>query len=292
MTGFSSVRGEWGDFSWVWDIRAVNARGFDVRLRLPDWIEGLDAPVRAAVGQRVTRGNVTVTLKVVRETNAVSERLDEAALDRVLSQMAQIEAVAARAGLVLNKASAADVLGMRGVLVSDATEDDATPLTKALVADLPALVGSFDTMRQSEGDALAEVLGTQLEKIAALTAEAGALAQARKAQVADKLRENLARVLDNSDGADEQRVAQELALIAVKTDVTEETDRLTAHVAAARDLLAAENAVGRKLDFLAQEFNREANTLCAKAQSSDLTRVGLDLKATIDQMREQVQNLE
>ncbi len=131
-----------------------------------------------------------------------------------------------------------------------------------------------------------------MQRIETLTSEAADLAEARKDQMAEKLRENLARVLDNTEGADPDRVAQELALIAVKTDVTEEIDRLRAHVAAARALLAEAGAVGRKLDFLTQEFNREANTLCSKAQSAELTRVGLDLKAIIDQMREQVQNVE
>jgi len=286
------LRGEWGGYSWAWDMRAVNARGLDLRLRLPDWIEGLDAPVRAAVTGVVRRGNVTLGLKLVRDAAETSERLDQATLGRVLDQMAQIDAAAAEAGLALAKASAADILGLRGVLVNDTGADDIDPLIKAISADLPALVAAFDAMRQTEGAALAEVMHQQLDRIAALTAEAAELAEARKGQMADRLRENLARVLDNSDGADAGRVAQELAMIAVKTDVTEEIDRLGAHVAAARDLLSADQAVGRKLDFLAQEFNREANTLCSKAQSPDLTRVGLDLKATIDQMREQVQNVE
>ena len=292
MTGFATLRGELGPYSWAWDMRAVNARGLDLRLRLPDWIEGLDVPVRAAVTGVVARGNVTLGLKLTRDAGESSERVDAATLDRVLGQMAQIDAAAAEAGLVLAKASAADILGLRGVLVSDTGEDDIGPLAKAITADLPALVAGFDAMRQAEGAALADVMRVQLGRIAALTAEAAVLAEARKGQMADRLRENLARVLENSDGADAGRVAQELAMIAVKTDVTEEIDRLGAHVAAARDLLAAAEAVGRKLDFLAQEFNREANTLCSKAQSPDLTRVGLDLKATIDQMREQVQNVE
>jgi uncharacterized protein (TIGR00255 family) len=147
-------------------------------------------------------------------------------------------------------------------------------------------------MRQTEGEALAGVLTSQLDQVASLTEQAAELAAQRKDKMADALRENLARVMDNTQGADPDRVAQELALIAVKADITEEIDRLIAHVAAARDLLGQDGAVGRKLDFLMQEFNREANTLCSKAQSADLTSVGLELKAVIDQMREQVQNIE
>ena len=292
MTGFAALKGAAQGFSWAWDIRSVNARGLDVRMRLPDWLEGLDQAVRAAVSGVAARGNVTVGLKLTRDETAAGERIDPAALNRALAQLSRVAAAAESAGLALAPPTAADILGQRGVVVSDTAEADPAPLAKALAADLPDLVAAFDAMRQAEGAALASVLAGQLEHIAARTAEAAGLAEARKDQMAERLRDQLARVLDNSDGADPARVAQELALIAVKTDVTEEIDRLQAHVAAARALLATDGAVGRKLDFLMQEFNREANTLCSKAQSTDLTGVGLDLKATIDQMREQVQNVE
>lgn len=292
MTGFATLRGALDGYDWVWDMRAVNARGLDIRLRLPDWVEGLDQPVRGMLSKALARGNVTLGLKLSREAGAGAERVDADALARVLGQMAQIEEAATGAGVDLARATAADILALRGVLTSDSDDEDSAALAKALLTQLPDLIDAFKSMRATEGAALAEVLAGQLDRIAALTAEAAELAEARKDQMAAKLRENLARVLDNSDGADEGRVAQELAMIAVKTDVTEEIDRLGAHVAAARDLLASDQPVGRKLDFLSQEFNREANTLCSKAQSPDLTRVGLDLKATIDQMREQVQNVE
>ena len=292
MTGFATANGNFGTYSWVWDIRAVNARGLDIRLRLPDWIAGLDQTVRAAITKAATRGSITVALKMSRDAGAGTERLDGQALERVLDHMIEIEVAAAAAGLTLARPTAADVLASRGVLVSDTDDEALAPLLKALTGELPALVAAFDAMRQTEGAALAGVISGQLDAIAGLTAEAAVLAEARKDQMAEKLRENLVRVLDNTDGADAGRVAQELALIAVKTDVTEEIDRLVAHVVAARVLLASGEAVGRKFDFLAQEFNREANTLCSKAQSGALTTVGLDLKATIDQMREQVQNVE
>ncbi|MCP3971154.1 MAG: YicC family protein [Rhodobacteraceae bacterium] len=291
MTGFATIRGEALGFCWVWEARSVNARGLDIRLRLPDWIDGLDQAVRGVLGKAVARGNVSASLKLVRDAAGGAERLDEDALARALTQMAGIDAAAA-AGLTLARPSAADILGLRGVLTSESPDEDTAPLLAALTVDLPELTTAFDAMRQAEGRALGQVITGQLDRIAALTAEAADLAEARKDQTAARLRENLARVLDNAEGADEARVAQELAMIAVKTDVTEEIDRLQAHVQAARDLLASRDAVGRKLDFLAQEFNREANTLCSKSQSPDLTRVGLDLKATIDQMREQVQNVE
>ncbi len=292
MTGFAATKGNAVGYSWNWDIRSVNARGLDIRTRLPDWIEGLDQPVRAAVSKTVARGNVTVGLKLARDEGAACEEVDPAALARILGQLKQVEAAAAEAGLSFAKPTVTDVLAARGVLVSNASETDVAPLAKAITAGLPDLVNAFDQMRQAEGAALKDVLLGQLATIQDLTTEAAELAEARKDQMADRLRENLARILENSDGADEARVAQELAMIAVKTDVTEEIDRLGAHVTAARELLETDGPIGRKLDFLSQEFNREANTLCSKSQSTDLTRVGLDLKATIDQMREQVQNVE
>lgn len=292
MTGFAVAAGECVGWTWAWDMRAVNARGYDLRLRLPDSVPWLDKLARDTVGAVVKRGNVTLSLRLTRAGAEAGETLDMDALMRVLGHLAAIDAAAEEAGIGLARATAADILAMRGVLGTAAPEDNMKGLSDALKADLPGLVADFDAMRKEEGTALRGVLQTQLDRIATLTQESAALAEDRKDAQAARLRENLARVMDNTDGADPDRVAQELALIAVKTDVTEEIDRLTAHVAAARALLQAGEAVGRKFDFLAQEFNREANTLCSKAQSNDLTRVGLDLKAVIDQMREQVQNVE
>ena len=304
MTGMATLRAQWSHpdqnpdqenapgWNWVWDIRSVNARGLDIRLRLPDWIEGLEAPVRAAITKGTVRGNVTLGLRLSREATQATEKLDLEALNRVMDHLAVIAAEAQRAGVALVPVTAVDLLSLRGVLISHSGEEDTAPLAKAILASLPDLLASFEAMRQSEGAALAAVLGAQLDRIEALTRQAADLAEARKDQMGDRLRENMARILDNAEGMDPARVAQELALIAVKTDVTEEIDRLGAHVSAARDLLAQEGPVGRKLDFLSQEFNREANTLCSKSQATELTRVGLDLKATIDQMREQVQNVE
>jgi uncharacterized protein (TIGR00255 family) len=268
----------------------------DIRLRLPDWVEGLEAPVRAAITKGTARGNVTLGLRLSRDSAQTSEKLDLEALARAMDHLKRITVEARRAGVTLAPATAVDLLSLRGVLVSHSGEEDTGPLVRAILASLPGVLSAFEAMRQSEGAALASVLGLQLDKIEALTGQAAELAEARKDQMGEKLQENLARILENAEGMDPARVAQELALIAVKTDVTEEIDRLGAHVTAARDLLAQtgpeKGPVGRKLDFLSQEFNREANTLCSKSQSAALTRVGLDLKATIDQMREQVQNVE
>ncbi|WP_226782241.1 YicC/YloC family endoribonuclease [Oceaniglobus trochenteri] len=293
MTGFAAAQGAFSDWSWSWDIRSVNGRGLDLRLRVPDWIEGLETEIRPLLQGAVARGNVTLSLRVVRAGQAAGVRIDAEALARTLDQIAAVEEAAMARGVNIVAPSATDILSQRGILEAPSSEaEDTAPLRKALVADFPALLADFNAMRAREGAALHGVLTAQIDQIADLTQEAGALGAERADRMAAQLRENLARVLDNSQGADSDRVAQELALIAVKADITEELDRLRAHVEAARELLADDGPVGRKLDFLTQEFNREANTLCSKSQHPGLTRVGLALKTTIDQMREQVQNVE
>src|SRR3989338_4341223 len=228
MTGFAAARGQGAGHSWAWDIRAVNGKGLDLRLRVPDWIDGLELALRGELSRALQRGNVSLSLKVARD------------------------------GL-------AD--GAEGMRVN-------TPALASVLA------------------ALHSVITGQLDRIATLAADAATEAQARRDAAATTLRDALTRVLANAEGVDETRLAQELALIAVKNDVTEELDRLSAHVDAARLLLAESAPVGRKFDFLMQEFMREANTLCSKSQALALTRIGLDLKTVIDQMREQVQNVE
>jgi uncharacterized protein (TIGR00255 family) len=274
-------------------VRSVNGKGLDLRLRLPEGIDGLEPLVRAELVRRVQRGTVSLTLKLTREAGAEPVRVNRAVLAAVLSGLAEVTAAAAGRGLDLCAPSAAEVLGLPGVLDrSPAEPDDTEPLRRALMADLPPLLDAFTAARSAEGAALVAVLGTQIDLIAALTADAAAEALLRRDAMGQSLQQSLARVLAGAAGVDQTRLAQELALIAVKADVTEELDRLTAHIAAARALLADPGPVGRRFDFLAQEFNREANTLCSKAQSIALTRIGLDLKTVIDQMREQVQNVE
>ena len=294
MTGFAARRGAGLGYAWVWDLRSVNGKGLDLRLRVPDWIDGLEPAIRAEVQKAATRGNVSLTLKVAqddgREENAF--RLNEGALAAALGAVARVEAAAMDSGVTLRQPTAADVLTLRGVIDATAQDTDTAPLRAALLADLPGLLADFQTMRAAEGQALAAVLTGQLGQIASLTAAAQAETAARAVTQADTLRDGLARIMAATDAVDPARLAQELALLAVKTDVTEELDRLAAHVEAARAHVADPAPVGRKLDFLMQEFMREANTLCSKAQSLALTRIGLDLKTVIDQMREQVQNVE
>ncbi|MDG1473060.1 MAG: YicC family protein [Ascidiaceihabitans sp.] len=292
MTGFASATGAHDVYSWSWELRSVNSKGLDLRLRVPDWIDGLEVDLRKSLAAVAARGNVTLSLRVMREDSTGQVSVNADMLASILTAMAEIEEQAMDRGVSLAPSKASDIAAMRGVLDQTTADQDTKPLAAALIAQSATVIQSFDEMRQSEGAALDAVMHAQLSEIETLTAEAATIALARLPEVTANLRRNIANVMDNVDGVDEQRIAQELALLAVKSDVTEEIDRLGAHVTAARDLLAAGGSVGRKLDFLMQEFNREANTLCSKAQNTDLTRVGLALKALIDQMREQVQNVE
>ena len=292
MTSFASGKGALGAYSWSCELRSVNAKGLDLRLRVPDWLDGLEAALRADLGKALNRGNVTLSLKVSRDEGGGTLALNPAAMAAVLDALTALEAEALERGLTLAPTSAGELLAQRGMMEAASAEDDTAPLSAAIRAAFPTLLEAFLQMRRDEGAALAEVLAGQISRIEELTATTATLAEARKEAMAETLKSNLARVLDSAAGADPDRVAQELALIAVKADVTEEIDRLGAHIKASRDLIAAGGPVGRKLDFLTQEFNREVNTICSKSQSVELTTVGLDMKAVIDQLREQVQNVE
>lgn len=292
MTGFAAAKNNGAGASWSWELRSVNAKGLDLRIRVPDWIEGLEAQLRARVSRSLSRGSVTLNLRLSREESGGEMAVNQPALGAVLDAMADVETQAQQRGMTLAPATAADILSLRGVLEARSIDAETDVLRKRLLVDFEPLLDAFRNMRTAEGRAIHPVLSEQLNQVGSLVEQACAAAQARSTEQRQIMATALARVMDNAGAADESRVAQELAMIAVKSDITEELDRLRAHVAAARELLDADGPVGRKLDFLCQEFNREANTLCAKAQSTALTRIGLDLKTVIDQMREQVQNVE
>jgi uncharacterized protein (TIGR00255 family) len=293
MTGFGDLQGSCGGLGWTWEVRSVNGRGLDVRVRLPEGFESLDSPVRAAVRSGVARGTVSVGLRVVRDAGASTPRLNAEALEAAISSALRTGEAASRAGLDLAPMTAADLLAVRGVLETNTDVAASTgEALAAMTAQIGPLVAALNAARAAEGMALAAVLAAQIDRIGDLAAAARASAEARAAGAGDLLRSRMEALLSGVAELDGDRLAQELALLAVKSDVTEELDRLDGHVAAARGLLGAEGPAGRKLDFLMQEFNREANTLCSKAQSSELTAIGLDLKVVIDQMREQVQNVE
>ena len=293
MTAYANRSGQSDGTSWSWELRGVNARGLDLKLRLPDGLGGLESMARAALTTALVRGSITLNLRLSRGDVATALALDQAQLDRVLQALEQVQQRAFAIGVTLAQATAADVLNHRGVIVPGQAQDaDDTPLISMLQADLHVLLQEFLAMRRAEGASLLQVMTGQLDQIDTLIFAAAQTAAARRPEVQANLTAALRRVASDLAPLDPSRMLQELALLAIKSDITEEIDRLSAHVTAARALLADAGPVGRKLDFLAQEFNREANTLCAKAQSTDLTRIGLDLKAVIEQLREQVQNVE
>lgn len=292
MTAFASRVGALGDSTWSWELRSVNGRGLDLRVRLPEGFSVIEVAGRAALKKQINRGTLTLNLRLSQGDQKADLSVDPTQLDAVLRALDTVQDRAFEIGVTLAQPTAADVLMQRGVLVAGQPAEQSDDLAKALQTDLTALIADFVAMRVAEGAALHDIIAGQIDQIADLTVQATAAASARQADVQTNLTVALQRVLHDLADADPDRVAQELAVLAVKSDVTEELDRLRAHVAAARALLASGAPAGRKLDFLAQEFNREANTLCAKAGAPDLTAIGLDLKAVIDQMREQIQNVE
>ena len=296
MTGFAAASGEMeidsDTYSFQWDLRSVNGRGMDLRLRLPDGLDGLEAALRRRLTSAIARGSVSLSLRLARSDRAAALRLDTVALDAALELVTTAETRAAECGVALAPMTAADLLGMRGVLDTRNEPADPEPLIAALLDQLDPLLKAFDAARAREGHALRQVLDGQITQIETLSRAARDMAETRRSDQAEALRAALARFGEAAPAVDQGRIEQELALIAVRSDLTEELDRLDAHCTVARAHLESGVPIGRKLDFLMQEFNREANTLCSKSQHAPLTRIGLDLKTVIDQMREQVQNVE
>lgn len=290
MTAFASVNGSADTLTWAWEIRSVNGRGLDIRTRIADGFEALEPVVRKDVGAACKRGTITVGLKVKRGSVVRGAQLNAEAMERALDAA---RVTAGAAGGEVAPLDVAGILALPGVFTfQDGEQDDLSALVPKVQEDLKTAIASFCAARAAEGAALKGILTDQVSEIERLCAAAAEVLDARRDHVAETLKTNVARVLDATDAVDEARIAQELALIAVKADVAEELDRLGAHVTAAHELLAADGPMGRKFDFLTQEFNREANTLCSKANFTALTSIGLDLKTVIDQMREQVQNVE
>ena len=293
MTGYASMQGAAEGWTWNGEIKAVNGRSLDLRFRLPD-IEGLEAALRKMLQARLARGNVTINLKLARDEGAQRATVNTAGLNNALAVITKINETAKDAGITLRSVTAADIAGMRDVLEFAETGRDAdvADLRAALLKGFEECLATFDADRAREGRALCDVLADQIARVEGLVADAAVAVGDREAAARANLERGLARILETTDVPDETRLMQELAILAVKTDITEELDRLTTHIQAARDLLQQDTPIGRKFDFLMQEFNRETNTLCSKSQSSALTAIGLDLKSVIDQMREQVQNIE
>lgn len=293
MTGYARAEGRDAQMSWVWEAKSVNGRGLELRCRLPAGHDALEVAAREVAARKLKRGNVQVSLTVSRVAEIASLRVNHELLDQLLVLVDDL----GPAHQNIAPARWDGMLSIKGVLEQgdgDAADADALRAARegAMKASLDVALDNLAAMRLSEGARIQSVLLGQLDEIAVLADRAAACAALRPDAVRERLRHQVSAILESVPALSEERLAQEVALIAVKADVREELDRLRAHVAAARDLMKAGGAVGRKLDFLSQEFNREANTLCSKSSDVELTRVGVDLKAVIDQFREQVQNIE
>src|ERR1043166_8535599 len=288
MTGFARAEAAIGDRQWVWELRSVNGRGLDIRCRLPNGYDALDPIVRAAVGERCRRGNVSVNLTESRQPRprlAISRE----ALEQVLAMLAELK----EDGRLAAEAPRLDgLLALPGVIERVDEEDDPAAAIDLLTRRLNQALDALKTMRLAEGQRLVALARAHVEEIERLTDAARRIAATQPEAIAERLRQQLEALLGQSPLPGPERLAQEAALLAAKADVREELDRLSAHVAAVRALIQGGGAIGRKFDFLCQEFNREANTLCSKAADVELTRIGLDLKGAVERMREQVRSEE
>lgn len=289
MTGFARVDGTAAGYSWVWEVKSVNSKGLDLRFRLPNGFDAIEASSRKAAGDAFVRGNLSINLNLQRP-----ERPPVLAVNRdVLDQMV---ALAAEYKGGPENVDVETLIGLRGVVeVAEGEDEDEAEIAErdaAITAGFGELMHALATARREEGARMGAVVEEHIEEIASLTSEAAELAEMQPARRRERLALQLEELLDGENAVAPERLAQELALIVAKGDIREELDRLVAHVGAARDLLAEGGAVGRRLDFLCQEFNREANTLCSKSSDLELTRIGLALKAAIERLREQIQNIE
>ena len=290
MTGFAEAHGSRDGARWRWEAKSVNGRGLDVRLRMPPGFDGIEAAARTLAGERFKRGSIQAALTLDTADGARGLKVDPAAL---ASAIRIAKEVAAETGMT--PARIDGLLALKGVIVQeDAIQLDDRERGARDAGILETLATAFDALaraRRNEGNKLLALLNDQMDEIEKLTNEAAILAATQPAALRQKLSQQIKDVLQGT-AVNEDRLTQEVALLAVKADVREELDRLAAHVHEARRLLNSGEAVGRKLDFLSQEFNREANTLCSKSSDIQLTRTGLALKAVIDQFREQAQNVE
>jgi uncharacterized protein (TIGR00255 family) len=290
MTGFARASGASEPWRWAFELKSVNAKGLDLRLKVPPGFERIEVEARARLGRALARGACFVTLTAQREGAALQARVNKEVLAAIVSAVKE-----AAEGAGLAPPTLDGILAIRGVVEVVESGDDEAALAAACAGALQTLdeaIAALTAMRRVEGAALAAILGERLAAIAALTQAADASPARRPEAIALKLAQSVAALLEAGRGFDENRLYQEAVLLAAKADVREELDRLKTHVEAARELIAGGGPVGRRLDFLAQELGREANTFCAKVNDVTLTTIGLDLRAQIEQLREQIQNIE
>jgi len=290
MTGFARGQGLTGAYAWSWEIKSVNAKGLDVRFRLPTGWDGVEMPARARAAEKLSRGTVYANLAVERKGMEPTVKVNEPVLGAVLVTLKELSGKVDAAPPSLD-----GILSLKGVIEvteEDEREEDHRAAETAIIAGFQRALTSLVAMREAEGATLGRLLSTRLDEVAAL-AERAERAPGRKPEaIRARLAEQVATLLSANERFDSDRLHQEAVLLAAKADIREELDRLASHVAQAKKLLTDGGAIGRKLDFLAQELHRESNTLTAKANDVDLTNIGLELKSVVEQFREQVQNLE
>lgn len=290
MTGFGRADGARGSDAWHWEVRSVNGRSLEIRLRVPPGLEGLEPRIREACNARLGRGSLSVSLTWQKTQMSTAIRLNEAALADVAKALEVAQRLCKAAPATLD-----GILALKGVLETVETpesEEEGEARAQAMLADLQRALDGLVDARRREGERLARVLAGQIEETARLAGELTAAPERTPEHVMARLKEAIGRLRQSTPDLDPQRLHQEAMLIATRIDIAEEIARLNSHVEEARMLLKSTAPVGRRLDFLAQELNREANTICSKASDTALTRLGLDLKVVIDQLREQVQNIE
>ncbi|WP_315920297.1 YicC/YloC family endoribonuclease [Mesorhizobium sp. SP-1A] len=291
MTGFARAATDHDGTAIAWEVKSVNGKSAEVRLRLPPGFDRLEPSVRQAIQKRFSRGNFQAALTISRMTSTQPQPVVNEAFLKDLAGLAQ----RLQEQFATTPATADGLLALRGVLEIPElieTDEERAALDSAIEVTLGKALAGLEQARRTEGEALRALLSGHLDAIEALTLRAEADPSREPAAIRERLAEQVRLLLDASAGLDEARLHQEAAFLATKADIREEIDRLKTHVASGRSLLAAGGSIGRKLDFLAQEFNRESNTLCSKSNAASVTAIGLELKAVVDQFREQVQNLE
>jgi uncharacterized protein (TIGR00255 family) len=290
MTGFARSHGVAGTYAWAWEIKSVNSKGLDLKLRLPPGWDAIEPAARTRASETLARGSVFANLTVSREGAAPAVRVNEPVLAAVLATLKALSGKVEAAPPSLD-----GILALKGVIEvgeAEESEDERRAAEATIVAAFSETLQGLSEMRRNEGEALGRLLTARLSEIAALAARAEAAPGRKPEAIKARLAEQVATLMETSQRFDADRLHQEAILLATKVDIREELDRLVAHVAQAKKLIAGGGPIGRKLDFLAQELNRESNTLCAKANDVELTNIGLELKSVVEQFREQVQNLE
>ncbi len=290
MTGFGRSQGQFNNYSWVWEIRSVNGKNVDVRVRIPPGLDAFDQFIKTAVKKTIFRGSLNVSLQLTKDSTETNVIVNEIALDKLIKV-----AKDASKKHDLAMPSIDRLLAIRDVVEitdMDENEDALKERDDALKNSLLETVSALKKSRQEEGKATFGMLSNILDDVESLLKRGEAIAAKQPHLLKEKFEEKVGKLFNNQQGLDQDRLSQEIVLLATKADVKEETDRLHAHITSARNLLQESGPVGRKLEFLAQEFNREANTLCSKSSDIELTNIGLSLKTAIDQFREQILNVE